>query len=85
MSRRRATKKDLTNRASDSETNIRLSQDSHLDATVLALIIKHMEEQRHKDTAKREQREVEIEQREFKREKWRREETERRERYDTEQ
>ena len=44
-----------------------------------------MEEQRHKDTDKREQREVKREQREFEREKWRQEETVRRERYDREQ
>ena len=75
MSRRRTTKKDATDGASDSETT--LSQDSHLDANALLSIIKTMEEQRHKDTAEREQREVEREQREFEREKWRREETER--------
>ena len=92
MSRRRATKKDATDGASDSETEITLSQDSHLDATALLSIIKHIEEQRHKDTAEREQREVEREHREverehkeFEREKWRQEETERRERYDREQ
>ena len=85
MSRRRATKKDATDGASDSETDITLSQDSHLDATSLLSIIKHIEEQRHKDTAEREQREDEREQREFEREKWRQEETERRERYDREQ
>ena len=92
MSRRRATKKYATNGASDSETDITLSQDSHLDVTALLSIIKHMEEQRHKDTAQREQREaereqreVEREQREFEREKWRQEEMERRERYDREQ
>ena len=85
MSRRQAKKKDATDGASDSETDITLSQDSHLDATALLSIIKHIEEQRHKDTAEREQREVEREQREFEREKWRQEETERRERYDREQ
>ena len=85
MSRRRATKKDATDGASDSETDITLSKDSHLDATSLLSIIKHIEEQRHKDTAEREQREDEREQREFEREKWRWEETERRERYDREQ
>ena len=58
MSWQRATKKDETNRASASETETEtqfLQQDSHLDSTTLLLIIKHMEEQRHKDTAKREQ------------------------------
>ena len=78
MPLRRATKKDATDGAFDSETDITLSQDSHLDATTLLLIIKHMEEQRHKDMAEREQRE-------FERDKWRREETEGREWYDREQ
>ena len=62
-----------------------LTTRSHLDATALLSIIKHMEEQGHKDTDKREQREVKREQREFEREKWQREETEKRERYDREQ
>ena len=44
-----------------------------------------MEEQRHKNTAKSKQREVEREQREFERVKWRREETERRECFEREQ
>ena len=68
MSRRRATKKDATDGASDSETDITLSQDSHLDVTTLLSIIKHMQEQRHKDMAERKQREVEREQGEFERE-----------------